>query len=467
MTFSTLNFLLVFLPALLLLYFCCPSRFMGARNGILLVFSLYFYAWGEPVYVLLIALSCSLTYLCSFWVQKKSRVGLILALGVNLLPLLVFKYLNFILLNISHLTGLQLPVLGLTMPIGISFYTFQIITYVVDLYRGQVKLQRNPAYLMLYVFFFPQLVAGPIVRYVDVEREIACRRFSWEDCSYGARRIILGLGKKMLLANPAGAVTTRIASLDQGMVGAGLLWVSVLCYGVQIFFDFSAYSDMAIGLGRLFGFHFLENFNRPYTARSITDFWRRWHISLSTFFRDYIYIPLGGNRLSVPRHIFNLFVVWFLTGLWHGASWNFALWGVYYFVLLTLEKYVCGKYLARLPGWLSRAITFFFYMLGWAIFLYESNSFAEIIRYLARLFGAAAPLHPLSLRGAGVQGNVLIAALGLYLSMASRPRWVRALQLSRPRLFAAARDIGLLALLCVSVCFIVGSSFNPFIYFRF
>lgn len=468
MTFTTLTFLLCFFPLLAVLYFLCPSRNLAWRNTILLVFSLVFYAWGEPVYVLLITLCAGVTYLLSYGVNKGSRVAFILSLLVNLIPLLVFKYADFILLNVGHMMGQPLHSLGLTMPIGISFYTFQVITYIIDLFRKRVALQKNGAYLLLYIFFFPQLVAGPIVRYADVEREIQSRQTTAQDFFAGALRIVIGLSKKMLVANPAGEMVRVIRAQNQGLVGPGLLWICVVSYGVQIYFDFSAYSDMAIGLGRIFGFHFHENFNAPYTARSVTDFWRRWHISLSTFFRDYVYIPLGGNRVGVLRHLFNLLVVWFLTGLWHGAYWNYALWGLYYFALLATEKYITGRFLERLPEFLARALTFFFYMFGWAIFLCESNSAVEVGRFLLRLFDVSWSGQSLSLRALEIQGNFVVVLTGLLFSTTNlkdilSDAWSYVPQMPKYVL----SGLCLIVMLAVSIMSVIGSSFNPFIYFRF
>ncbi|HWP51831.1 MAG TPA: MBOAT family O-acyltransferase [Clostridia bacterium] len=468
MTFTTLTFLLCFFPLLAVMYFLCPANRLAVRNGILLAFSLVFYAWGEPIYVLLIVLCAGLTYLLSYAVQRGNHLAFILSLLANLLPLLVFKYANFILLNIGHITGSLPMTVGLAMPIGISFYTFQVITYIIDLYRGQVQLQRNWAYLLLYIFFFPQLVAGPIVRYADVEKEIGSRKTAAQDLIEGAQRIVIGLSKKMLVANPAGEAVRVIRAQNQALVGPGLLWICVISYGIQIYFDFSAYSDMAIGLGRIFGFHFLENFNKPYIACSVTDFWRRWHISLSTFFRDYVYIPMGGNRVSVFRHLFNLLVVWLLTGLWHGAYWNYAFWGFYYFVLLALEKYVIGRSLERLPAFLARGVTFFFYMFGWAIFLFESNSAVEVGLFLLRLFGAFSSGESLRLRALEIQGNFLVVLIGLLLSTTNLEKPFRAIFSCLPRaLKYMLSGLCLLVLLVSSLLSIIGSSFNPFIYFRF
>lgn len=465
MTFSTLTFLLVFFPTLLAIYFVIPKKFMPARNAVLLVYSLFFYAWGEPKNVILIAVCICLSFLLSFAVHKRNKFAFILSLLVNLVPLALFKYADFVILNINNATGAGISSLGLTLPIGISFYTFQVLTYIIDLYWGEVELQKNPAYLTLYIFFFPQLIAGPIVRYSDVEREIRVRQTTRDDLAEGLQRFIIGLAKKMLIANQAGYVVSVIRAQAVSDTGAAMLWVSVIAYGVQIYFDFSGYSDMAIGLGRIFGFHFLENFNKPYVSRSITDFWRRWHISLSTFFRDYVYIPLGGSRVSPARHIFNLFMVWALTGLWHGAFWNYVLWGLYYFVLLVLERYCYGKLLGKAPAVVSRIITFFFYMFGWAIFMFESNSLSEIGNYLGSLLGLIPSTATSSLRALGIQGGVVAVTAGLILSMMSVPKRVSALE--QKTAWKMLRYAGLICLFAASIFFIVGESFNPFIYFRF
>lgn len=479
MTFSTITFLLVFIPAVLLCYFLCPARWTGVRNGVLLIASVFFYAWGEPVNVVLILLCVGGTWLLSFQVEKHRKGALLLAAAVNLLPLFLYKYADFFIENLNLVPGVRIPALGLVLPAGISFYTFQVITYIVDLYAGKVERQRNPAYLALYVFFFPQLIAGPIVRYADVEKEIRNRTSTWAGCREGAGRFIIGLAKKMLIANQAGMVVTAIQAQPEAQNGVWLLWVSVISYGIQILFDFSGYSDMAIGLGRIFGFHFRENFDRPYLSCSVTEFWRRWHISLSTFFRDYVYIPLGGNRAGRGRHIFNLFAVWALTGLWHGAFWNYVLWGIYYFVLLAGEKFCYGRYLEKLPYLLRRGITFFAYMFGWAIFMFESNSIPEIGHRLLRLFGAFPAGAGVGLRQLEVQGSFCIVLLGLLIAMLPAPGKLTAL--FRPAfagweapvpgrpgtVLMALADLLLLALLVVCVLVIVSESFNPFIYFRF
>lgn len=468
MTFSTLTFLLFFLPAVIGLYFLCPAKYKGARNGILLGASIVFYAFGEPANILLLLLCVCLTWLLSRQVEKRKKWALVLSIGVNIFPLAVFKYADFFLENINQIPGIEIPLLQLMLPAGISFYTFQVITYIVDLYREKVKRQKNPAYLALYVFFFPQLIAGPIVRYVDIEQQLENRRSSRKGCYEGMKRFILGLAKKMLIANQAGMVAEAISNQPAQEIGTWISWVWVISFGVQILFDFSGYSDMAIGLGRIFGFTFLENFDKPYLSASVTEFWRRWHISLSSFFRDYVYIPLGGSRVKISRHIFNLFMVWFLTGLWHGAYWNYVLWGLYYFILLTGEKFVYGKYLEKLPYPVRRLITFFAYMFGWGIFLFESNSISEIGSHLLKLLGITTGCGGITLSELQVQGSLLVVLAGLLIAMLPRSskEGGRRYRVKKTP-YLLFEGTMLLILLVWSVFTIVSEAFNPFIYFRF
>ena len=349
MVFSSQTFLFFFLP---LAGLCVLIRSKPVQNALLLIASLIFYAWGEPKMVVLMVLVTLVAYGSGFAIvhfkarPRAKKAVLIASVVVILGNLVVFKYLNFLCRTFSFL-GLTDP--GIALPIGISFYTFQILSYVIDLYRGKIALQRNFFYLLMYVSFFPQLIAGPIVRYETVEQEIRERSVTMDDLAQGFRRFVVGLAKKLLLANQVAQVATIVYSGDPANYGSLMYWLAAVAYTLQIYFDFSGYSDMAIGLGRMFGFHFLENFNYPYVSLSVTEFWRRWHISLSTWFRDYVYIPLGGNRVSRGKWVRNILVVWGLTGLWHGADWNFLLWGLYYGVLLLIEKLWLGKYLERLP----------------------------------------------------------------------------------------------------------------------
>ena len=344
MLFSSTIFLFLFLPIVILLYFLAKEKY---RNIILLFASLYFYAYGEPKFIYILLISIALNYLFALGIEKVEsreklrKAVLVVAIVVNIAVLFVCKYLNFTITIIDALFGDILQVLPIRLPIGISFYTFQAISYLIDVYRKEVKAQKNPINLALYISFFPQLIAGPIVRYKTMAEALESRKESWNDITYGVRRFLIGLGKKIILANNLSLIAEYAFGFDNyGNLPVVTAWLGAISFSLQIFFDFSGYSDMAIGLGRIFGFHFEENFHYPYAAKNITDFWRRWHISLSAWFRDYIYIPLGGSRVSKKRHIWNMFVVWCITGIWHGAAWNFVAWGLCYFFLLVLEKYV-------------------------------------------------------------------------------------------------------------------------------
>lgn len=393
MVFSNLTFLFCFLPLFFICYYVA-GYFGGIRgkNIVLFLFSLVFYAWGEPLYVLLMIYSTILDYVCGRMIEdgeikgnkRKKRIFLAVSLVGNLGLLGFFKYLVMFLSTANSLFSLSIDVPEIILPIGISFYTFQTMSYSVDVYRGKVKAQHDIINFGAYVAMFPQLIAGPVVRYETVERELNYRVETIDDLAEGARRFIVGLGKKALIANTmAQTCDTLFASTpsDLGLLGS---WVAILAYTFQIFFDFSGYSDMAIGMGRMMGFHYLENFNYPYIADSVTDFWRRWHISMSSFFRDYVYIPLGGNRVSKPRWIFNIFVVWFITGLWHGSSWNFVLWGLYFGVLLVLEKEFLLKIISKSKVF-SHIWALFFIIYGWVIFTRESVT--DMWEYTKALFG--------------------------------------------------------------------------------
>ena len=389
MIFSSSTFLLAFLPLTLLCYFLVPGR--AAKNVLLLLASLIFYAWGEPVYLFLMILSILVNWLFGLAIScaPSARRGLLLALDVivNLGILGFFKYEGFLAANINALAGWEvIPDISLPLPIGISFYTLQALSYVVDVYRKEVSAQRNPLYLGMYIAMFPQLVAGPIVRYSTIQDQILHRRENLRDFTAGARLFCVGLAKKVLLANTVAILATNMLAEGGPSIGAVGAWAGLIGYTFQIFFDFSGYSDMAIGLGKMFGFKYLRNFNYPYISKSVTEFWRRWHISLSSFFRDYVYIPLGGNRVPTPRWVFNLAVVWILTGFWHGAAWNYIFWGVYYLAFLLAEKILIGKYLERLPSIIRWAYTALVFMGGWLLFWIEDLSVMK--QYLLALFGA-------------------------------------------------------------------------------
>ena len=353
MLFSSIVFLFTFLPVILILYYLVPRRL---KNALLLLCSLVFYAWGEPAYIFLMIFSIIFNYISGLDIarnlknRRAARGSLIFNLIVNLGILGFFKYEGFLLDSLNRVLPVDIPYRELALPIGISFYTFQILSYIIDVYRQNVKAQKNFMDFALYVTMFPQLIAGPIVRYSDIEKQLHSRQESFRKFGDGAMFFIRGLAKKVLLANTIGMVFTEVTSLDPGKMSVLSAWLGCAAYTFQIYFDFSGYSDMAIGLGKMFGFEFLKNFDYPYISRSITEFWRRWHISLSTWFKEYLYIPLGGNRVSTAKHIRNLLVVWFLTGLWHGAAWNFVAWGLYYGILLIMEKYFLGRFLEKLPG---------------------------------------------------------------------------------------------------------------------
>ena len=375
----------LFLPICLLLYFILHG--IKARNYLLLVMSLLFYAWGEPKWIILMIVTTLIDYGAGLLVdqyrgQKLAKWALAGSVVITLSFLAVFKYLGFFNQNLNQIFGAELPTQIFNLPIGISFYTFQAITYVVDVYRGKAQVQRSYANLLLYVALFPQLIAGPIVRYTDIAAQLENREMTLPGFSKGITRFVTGLGKKVLLANIAGQVATSLIGGDLSKASVLGAWLGIFAYTFQIYFDFSGYSDMAIGLGHMFGFTYVENFNYPYISKSITEFWRRWHISLSTFFRDYVYIPLGGNRRHQLR---NMFIVWALTGLWHGASWNFVLWGLYYFVFLAIEKLFLGKFLEKLPAVVGHAYALFIIVVGWVFFYFDDVS--RLGQMLKLMFG--------------------------------------------------------------------------------
>ena len=438
MLFSSNTFLFGFLPAVVVLYYLCPRRY---RNILLLVSSLIFYGWGEPKYVLLMLVSILLNYFCGLAAGKRQtqqrsvRGVLIVGVVLNLGMLGFFKYGTF-------LFGSAFP--DIPLPIGISFYIFQAMSYLIDVCRREVEVQKNVLTFGTYVTLFPQLIAGPIVRYRDVAEMLESRRENLPQFSRGVQRFVVGLSKKVLLANTFGSAWNAL----QVTAGTAAAWLGLLCYTLQIYFDFSGYSDMAIGLGQLFGFTFLENFNYPYISASITEFWRRWHISLSTWFKEYVYIPLGGNRKGLARQIFNILVVWLLTGLWHGASWNFVLWGGYYAALLILEKCWLLKAGEKLPLVLRRMVTMVLVMLGWALFYFEN--LGDLGAFLGRLFTAVP--------SAGIAFYLPVTALGC---LCATPA------LKRVKLPDGVRWVLCVVLLLLCVASLARQSYNPFIYFRF
>ncbi|MBE7024141.1 MAG: MBOAT family protein [Ruminococcaceae bacterium] len=466
MLFSSIPFLYYFLPLVILVYFLSP-KFL--RNSVLLLFSLGFYAWGEPKYVFLMIGTVILNYVLGLLIEKfrgrtLSKVFVVLSVVSALGALGYFKYADFFIENFVRITGIQAELLNIVLPIGISFYTFQILSYTVDVYRGQVRAQGNPITLGAYIALFPQLIAGPIVRYSDVERQLLERTHSFEKCASGIRRFILGLSKKILLANTLGELGEAFyAAGDKSVL---FCWLFVFSYMLQVYFDFSGYSDMAIGLGKIFGFDFMENFRYPFCASSISDFWRRWHISLGSWFRDYVYIPMGGNRVKTPRFLLNIFTVWFLTGFWHGAEWNFIIWGLYFGVLLLAEKLLFSKYLKKTKV-LCHFYVLFLVSVSFAIF--SASGFGDAIHLVGGMFGSKElPLVSDSfIYNLRNYGFVLIIA-----ALAATPLFVRLKErLDKNKTTKSVLEIleipFLLLLLVVSTAYLVDGSFNPFLYFRF
>ena len=464
MVFSSLTFLFAFLPITLIGYYLLPQKW---KIVFLLLASLVFYAWGEPLYVLLMLGSILVNWAIGLLMDRSARhkkAYMIASVVLNLALLFVFKYTGLFWNTVRGLFPAPLSgrTVSIRLPIGISFFTFQIMSYVIDLYRGKTKVQKNPVKFGAYVTMFPQLIAGPIVRYVDIEAQLDRPDLSVDAIASGVRQFLVGLGKKVLLANTMGVLWAELSASPQnnGVLGA---WVGVFAYSFQIYFDFSGYSDMACGLGRMLGFRFLQNFNYPYIADSVTDFWRRWHISLSTWFREYVYIPLGGNRKGLPRQILNLLIVWALTGLWHGASWNFVVWGVYYGVLLTLEKLFFGKLLEKLPKVVRCLLTFVIASIGWGIFYF--TDFSALGVYFGSLVG---------INNAGLWTRTSAAWCLGYLptlaiaAVAATPLGAFvAKKLERYRWFRPVRLVVCVVLFVLCIASLASQSYNPFIYFRF
>ena len=464
MVFSSLTFLLWFLPCVLLVYFLVPRK---AKNAILFAFSLLFYAWGEPIYVGLMIFSTVLDYCCGRAVEKyrgtpKEKIGLLVSVIVNLSLLCLFKYTDFLLGTVNGIFGCNIPLLNLPLPIGISFYTFQTMSYTIDVYRGDAKVQNNIISFGAYVSLFPQLIAGPIVRYQTIADQIDERTHSFDKFGEGVKRFVCGLGKKVLLANTIGLLWNTISgSSELSVVSA---WLGIVAFAFQIYFDFSGYSDMAIGLGKMFGFDFLENFDHPYCSKSVTEFWRRWHISMGTWFRDYVYIPLGGNRKELAIQLRNIAIVWLLTGFWHGASWNYVLWGVFYGVLLIFEKFFLLDQLKKAPAIVGHLYTLLCVALGWVLFAFED--FGAGFAYLKTMFGGAAFCNSMAL-------YQLLSYLPLLLlcAVAATPLGTKLYHKWNGKcstgLMAAADVTGIVAVAGLSVAYLISGSYNPFLYFRF
>ena len=468
MLFSSIVFLFPFLPAVVILYYLLPVRF---RNVILLLASLVFYAWGEPVYLFLMLLSILFNYFSGLDIarnlqdKRAAKRSLVFNLIINLAVLGFFKYEGFVLDTLNGILPVHISYHALPLPIGISFYTFQILSYIIDVYRGNVKVQTNLPNFALYVTMFPQLIAGPIVQYADVDEQLASREVSRTKFGEGSMYFIRGLAKKVLLANTSGMIFTEVSGLAKGNIAVMTAWLGAFAYMFQIYFDFSGYSDMAIGLGKMFGFEFNMNFNYPYVSKSITEFWRRWHISLSSWFRDYVYIPLGGNRVSKIKHIRNLLIVWFLTGLWHGAAWNFVAWGLYYGVILIIEKYLLSPVLDRLPDVVRHIYSIVLVVIGWVLFF--SSSFGQAADYIRVMFGAGA--HGFADRESMylLTSNLI---LWLILIFGSTPlvhfRYEHMLRTKKWNT-TIINSVVYVALFIVCIAYLVTETYNPFLYFRF
>lgn len=470
MIFSSIFFIFAFLPVTLMLYYVVPFKL---KNFVLLIFSLIFYAWGEPVYVILMLFSIIINYVSGLEVEyymdsgkmRKAKVACIVTAIADLGVLGFYKYFGFLIENLNRILPFDIPYHELALPIGISFYTFQTLSYVIDVYRGKVKAQHNLVDFGAYVSMFPQLIAGPIVRYSDVEKQLKCRSLSLAKFGDGVMWFLQGLGKKVLIANNMGSVFDSITALGISNTSVLTAWIGCFAYTMQIYFDFSGYSDMAIGLGKMLGFEFVMNFDYPYISKSITEFWRRWHISLSSWFKEYVYIPLGGNREGTAKAIRNLLIVWCLTGLWHGAAWNFIFWGLYYGIILCIEKYILKGAIEHLPGVVRHIYTMLLVMFGWVLFF--SPSIGSAVSYLGVMFGRGGGG---LLDAAGVYYLKSSLVLGIIAAVCSTPlvyhrfsRLLKAKEKSRQILCIASYAV----IFLLTTAYLVNATYNPFLYFRF
>lgn len=470
MLFSSVFFLFVFLPVTLLLYYLVPWKF---KNTLLLLVSLVFYAWGEPVYVFLMLFSILFNFLGGLQIdslkkegnQKMLKISFWFTIVVNLVMLGFFKYAGFIVESINAILPVTIPYKGVALPIGISFYTFQTMSYVIDLYKGNTAVQKNFISFGAYVTMFPQLIAGPIVRYQDIEEQLQERTLSMYKFGQGMAWFLRGLAKKVLLANNMGSVFDAIYALGASERSVLTAWIGCLAYTMQIYFDFSGYSDMAVGLGKMLGFEFVQNFDYPYTSKSLTEFWRRWHISLGTWFREYVYIPLGGNRVSNGRQIMNIMIVWALTGLWHGAAWNFVFWGLYHGIILLIEKKVLKKLLDKLPGFVRVLYTVLIVMIGWVMFF--STSLSDLGAYLGNMFGAGGSGFADSTGLYYLATNAVLILLCIAFSGPGPFKKLQKIFLKPGKARQVAAVTAYIALFVLSVAYLVNATYNPFLYFRF
>ena len=466
MIFSSIPFLFFFFPVFLLIYYLVPFKY---KNLVLLVFSLVFYAWGEPIYVLLMIFSSFINYLSGILLEKHSndakqrKIILFVCIVINLFLLCFFKYIDFLIDSINNLFRISIPLLKMGLPIGISFFTFQTMSYSIDVYRKEVKADHNFFTFMTYVSMFPQLIAGPIVRYETVNKELYQRKINFSNFSNGLLRFMRGLFKKVILANNVGYLWSIMSNMSELSVLSA--WMGIIAFTFQIYFDFSGYSDMAIGMGKMLGFNYLENFNYPYIAKSITDFWRRWHISLSSWFRDYVYIPLGGSRVKKIINIRNILIVWMLTGLWHGASWNFVLWGLYYGILLIIEKFVLKKWLDKIPNFWQHFYTLFLVIIGWLIFAFDDMNL--LCNYAKTLFGLNGKI--IDANFIYYFGNYFIILL--FSTLFSMPIYIKVKERINNKKHEFIKFIIVLiiyiSLLIITTSYLVSDTYNPFLYFRF
>ncbi len=462
MVFTSINFLYYFLPTVLILYFIVPKKY---KNLLLLISSLLFYFYGEPKYIILMIIEIVLAYFEARLIEKyKSKEIFIFSIFIHVLLLCIFKYTNFLITNINGIFNTNISLLNIVLPIGISFYTFQIISYLVDVYKEKVKAQKNFISLATYVSLFPQLIAGPIVRYETINDELDNRKQTFNDFSSGISRFIIGLSKKVLIANILGELCNIFILSNEKTVL--FYWIYGISYSLQIYFDFSAYSDMAIGLGRMFGFHFMENFDYPYISKSITEFWRRWHISLSSWFKDYVYIPLGGSREGTFKLIRNILIVWLLTGLWHGSEWTFVIWGMFIGILLVIEKLLLNKYIEKLPSIVRRIYTLFIIMISFIIF--SGSNINESFNNIVGLFNFSNPfINKFTIHYLKDYGLVLIIAI--FLSTPILKNTIIKLKKNKKinNIINILEIIVLLILLVIVTSYLIDSSYNPFLYFRF
>ena len=470
MIFSSIFFLFIFLPVTLILYYVVPWKF---KNLLLLIVSLIFYAWGEPVYVLLMMFSMVFNYFGGIQIDALRRCGnerglkisFLFTVVVNLAILGFFKYYGFILGTINSVFSVNIPYKELSLPIGISFYTFQTLSYIIDLYWGSISVQKNFISFGTYITMFPQLIAGPIVRYIDIAKQLNRRTLSLQKFGDGMAWFVRGLGKKVLLANNIGMMFDSIYALGSDGRSVLTAWLGALAYTMQIYFDFSGYSDMAVGLGKMFGFEFVQNFNYPYVSRNLTDFWRRWHISLGTWFREYVYIPLGGNRVSDARNVLNIMIVWALTGLWHGAAWNFVLWGVYHGILLLLEKKLLKDQLEKLPDIVQMIITFILVMFGWVMFF--SSSFSDMTSYFGSMFGNTSLGFADNTAVYYLLTNLILIILCFIASGPFAWDHMRRFALKRGTCRQIVAIAAYAVIFVMSLAYLVNATYNPFLYFRF